>query len=449
MAGRPTYEELEEKIRELRARLGSYRERFREVSRDITEFVFEHDLDGNFTEVIPDHTGRLGLAREDIVGKNARELMPEHYRRQFDEYLERIISNGKDEGLFQVLSNDGCAHVIEYRNVMTADGKGARVVRGIARDVTERLETEQALIESDTRFRIILDSIEDGYFEVDLKGNFTFFNNPIPEHLGYTEEEMMGMNYRRLMDEKNAEYVFSVFHNIFITGQSIKSMEWELMKKDGSRIVVDTSVSLKKDRKGDPVGFQGIIRDITERKRFEQELAYLAYHDPLTGLFNRKAFLEKLTETIGEARRYEGTRAVLYLDLDSFKKVNDIHGHEVGDRLLVEVAARLRSTVRQCDYISRLGGDEFTVILTNPRQLQTERAAERIVKRLSLPYHILGIRIDFISASIGISVFPEDGHDVQTLLKRADEAMYQAKERKRCFVRYSRKDDWAFRAGTI
>lgn len=435
MARKPTYRDLERKISALNMRLGDYRERFAEISRHISEFIFEHDLEGTFTELYPQYTGRLGLYREDVVGRNARSLMPKHFRKQFDDYLQRVASNGKDEGLMQVISRDGKSHVIEYKNILVTDKEGKKMVQGVARDVTERLETEHALIESDTRFRIILDSIEDGYFEVDLGGNFTFFNSRIPEHTGYTEEEMMGMNYRRLMDRANAEYVFSAFNKIFITGESVKSIEWELMKKDGSRFIAETSVSLKRDRKGDPVGFQGIIRDITERKRFERELAYMAYHDSLTGLFNRKAFVEKLAETIREARRYKGRRAVLFLDLDSFKMVNDMHGHEIGDRLLTEVAARLRRTVRESDFVSRLGGDEFSVILINSRGLNAERVAERIVEELSMPYHIMGVTIDFISTSIGISVFPEDGQDPEVLLKRADEAMYQAKERKSCFVR--------------
>ncbi|HON39302.1 MAG: diguanylate cyclase domain-containing protein [Desulfomonilia bacterium] len=441
MARKPTYQDLERKISELNMRLGDYRERFAEISRNITEFVFEHDLEGNVTELNPHYTGRLGLYREDMVGKNARSLIPKPFRKQFDDYLKRVISNGKDEGLMQVVSKDGKSHVIEYNNILVTNKDGKKMVQGVARDVTERLETEHALIESDTRFRIILDSIEDGYFEVDLAGNFTFFNSRIPEHMGYTEEEMMGMNYRRLMDTANAEYIYNVFHKIFITGESVKSIEWELIKKDGSRFIADTSVSLKRNRKGEPVGFQGIIRDVTERKRFEQELAYMAYHDPLTGLFNRKAFVEKLTETIREARRYHGRRAVLFLDLDSFKKVNDIHGHEIGDRLLTEVAARLRRAVRESDFVCRLGGDEFSIILTNSRNLNAELVAGRIVEALCMPYHIMGITIDFISTSIGISIYPEDGLDAEVLLKRADEAMYHAKERKSCFVHCSEVRD--------
>lgn len=120
------------------------------------------------------------------------------------------------------------------------------------------------------------------------------------------------------------------------------------------------------------------------------------------------------------------------------KKVNDLHGHEIGDRLLVEVSARLRGTLRKGDYISRLGEDEFTVILASSKAPHAERVAGKIIERLSRPYSILVITIDFISASVGVSVFPQDGRDARTLLKHADEAMYRAKIHKGCFVRYGR-----------
>lgn len=432
-----TYDELLEKLNELEEKLSRNNERFAEICKNISEFIFEHDLEGNFTEINPPYIGQLGYTRDDLVGKNTRNMMPKHYWKQFDEYLERVKKQGKDEGLMQVVARDGSTHIIEYKNALKEDEKGSKTVLGIAKDVTEQLETEQALIESDTRFRIILDSIEDGYFEVDLAGNFTFFNHRIHEHLGYTEEELTGMNYTAIMDEYNADIVFNAFHKIFLNGASIQTMEWELMKKDKTPIHVETSVSLRKNRKGDPIGFQGIIRDVTERKRSEQELAYMAYHDHLTGLYNRKAFMEKLTDTLREAKRYENRRGILYLDLDGFKKVNDIYGHEIGDKLLIEVASRLREILRGSDYISRLGGDEFTVILTNFQDLNAECVAERIVQYISSPYKLSGITIDFVSASVGISIFPDDGHDAQTLLKHADTAMYKAKEQKSCYIRYS------------
>ncbi|HPR51101.1 MAG TPA: PAS domain S-box protein [Deltaproteobacteria bacterium] len=436
VTGRPTYRQLQQKVRELETRLSENTERFNEIYYNVSEFIYGHDLEGNFTEINLKFVGQLGFTREEMIGRNIREIIPGRKKKHFEEYMERILDNGRDEGLMQVLSKDGAKHIVEYKNMLVHTPEGDTVIHGIARDVTERLETEQALLESDMRFRAILESIEDGYFEVDIAGNLTFFNNRIYEHLGYTSDELIGKNYREYMDEDNARIIFETFHEVFMTGNSIKSIEWELMRKDGTTMFVEASVNLRRNRDGEPIGFQGIIRDTTDRKRSEQELAYLAYHDTLTGLYNRKAFLEKLDETLREAKRYENTRTILYLDLDKFKKVNDIYGHGTGDRLLVEVSSRLKKILRDTDYISRLGGDEFTVILGNHSDLSAEKVAGRILKSLSRPYNLMNVSIDFVTPSIGISIYPEDGQDVETLLKHADEAMYKAKEEGNRYVCY-------------
>jgi len=437
VSGKPSYKELQQRVKELEIKLSENTERFNEIYYNVSEFIYGHDLEGTITEVNQKVIGQLGYGREELLGNNMREIIPEPHVKHFEEYLKRIVENGKDEGLIQLLSKDGTQHIIEYKNLLVNTPERPAVIRGIARDVTEHLETEQALLESDMRFRAILESIEDGYYEVDLEGNMTFFNSRVSENLGYPEEELAGINYREYMDEENAGIIFQTFHDVFMTGNSIKSIEWELMKKDGTKMFVEASVNLRKNREGEPVGFQGIIRETTDRKRFEQELAYLAYHDTLTGLYNRKAFVEKLDETLRHAMRYEEKRTILYLDLDKFKKVNDIHGHETGDKLLVDVASRLKNVLRETDYISRLGGDEFTIILGNHCELPARKVAQRIVKRLSMPYEIQDITIDFVTPSIGISFYPEDGHDVESLLKHADDAMYKAKEKGNRYVCYS------------
>ncbi len=437
MTRRPTYEELEARVRDLESMLLEDKERFNEIYRNISEFIYEHDGEGTITEISLHFIGQLGYSREELIHRNIREFLPPHGLKLYDGYLKRVHENGRDEGLMKVLARDGTMHIIEYKNMLVNSPGDISRIRGIAKDVTERLETEQALIESDMRFSAVLESIEDGYFEVNLKGDFTFFNNRIQGHLGYSTEELEGKNYREYMDEENARLVFETFHQVFLTGNSVRAVEWELIKKDGTKMYVEASVNLKRNRSGKPCGFQGIIRDSTQRKRSEQRLAYLAYHDALTGLFNRKGFLEQLDETLKEARRFENKRTILYLDLDKFKKVNDLYGHETGDRLLVEVSSRLRKILRDTDYISRLGGDEFTVILGNQAEIQPESVAHRIVRRLSMPYRICGAVIDFVTPSIGISTYPDDGNDLETLLKHADVAMYKAKEQGNRFVRYS------------
>ena len=437
MANKLTQRDLADKIAEFRKTSCDDPTMFGEIYNSVNEFIFEHDLDGVFLGICPSFVGFLGYNREEMIGLNVKTMLPEKYQEQFHEYISRVVENGRDEGLIQLVAKTGRKRIVEHKNHLAVHPDGTKTIQGIARDVTDILETEQALIESEIRFRSILDSIEDGYFEVDLGGSFTFFNDIIPNQLGYTYDECIGLNYKKYLDDANAKRVFETFNNVFLTGTPTKSLDWELIKKDGRTMYVESSVSLQKDRDGNPIGFCGIVRDCSERKKYEQELAYLAYHDPLTGLHNRKAFLEKLDEVIMEARRYENYRSILFIDLDHFKKVNDVYGHEIGDKLLVQVSARLNEIFRETDYISRLGGDEFTIILGGIARSNLDKVASRVLKCLSKPYIIQGIKIDFVTPSIGASTYPDDGHDAETLLKHSDSAMYKAKEKRNCFFSYS------------
>jgi diguanylate cyclase (GGDEF)-like protein/PAS domain S-box-containing protein len=405
-----------------------------EIYNNVNEFIFEHELNGVFIGICPRFVGFLGYSREEMIGHNVKDLLAEKYQEQFHSYISRVVEHGRDEGLIQLVAKTGRTRIVEHKTYLATYPDGTKTVQGVARDVTDMLETEQALIESEIRFRSILDSIEDGYFEVDLGGSLTFFNDNIPQQLGYPYDECVGLNYKKYLDDANTKRVFEMFHHIFVSGTHTKSFDWELIKKDGSTMYVEASVSLQRNRDGDPVGFCGIVRDITERKKTEQELAYLAYHDVLTGLHNRKAFLEKLDEVLREAKRYENFRSLLFIDLDHFKKVNDVYGHEVGDKLLMQVATRLTEILRDTDYVSRLGGDEFTIILGGPAKTNLEKVAARVLKTLSKPYTIQGIKIDFVTPSIGAGTYPEDGQDAEILLKNADGAMYKAKEKRNCFV---------------
>ncbi len=308
----------------------------------------------------------------------------------------------------------------------------------LVQEIEERIITEDALRESEERYRTILENIEDGYYEVELAGNMTFFNNSLCRHLGYPKDELEGTNFGEYMDEANAKKVFQTFNRTFKTGKSARSFDWKFIRKDCSEAYAEISVTLIKNSEGDGTGFRGIARDVTERKKFEEELAYLAYHDSLTGLYNRKAFLEKLKETLIFAKRYQNERSVFYIDLDKFKEVNDMYGHETGDKLLKEVADRLKISVRETDHVCRFGGDEFTIILNNTNESYPERVARRIMEKISEPYYIDNHKIDFITPSIGISTYPKNGHDVDTLINCADTAMYKAKEERNQYVCYSK-----------
>ncbi|MGD0819437.1 MAG: PAS domain S-box protein [Desulfomonilia bacterium] len=246
--------------------------RYRTVFENVSDSLIIHELDGTIIETNMASVRRIGYTADALKGMNIRDLIPEKYRDGFDEYLHRIIENGRDDGLLRVRTKEGDDRVVEYRNVLIRHPDGTpSYIQGSARDITEQIKAQKALKESTDKYRNIVENMQEGYFEVDLSGSFTFFNHVICDNLGYTEDELSGMNYLDYMDEENARKVFERFHQVFQTGKSIKAFEWEQIRKNGSPMFVEASIMLIRNARGEPVGFQGIVRDITERKEAEQE----------------------------------------------------------------------------------------------------------------------------------------------------------------------------------
>jgi diguanylate cyclase (GGDEF)-like protein/PAS domain S-box-containing protein len=297
---------------------------------------------------------------------------------------------------------------------------------------------EKQLISSEEKYRTILESIEEGYFEVDIAGSVTFFNSSMLKMIGYTEQELLGLNYRKFMDPWTAHKIFREYNKAFCTGALPTPFDWEMIKKSGEKIHVETSLSFIKNSRDEVIGFRGIARDISVRKKFEEELLYMASHDHLTGLYNRGALFERLRETLAYARRFDKKCALLFLDLDNFKNVNDAFGHETGDMVLQETARRLASILRETDYLCRHGGDEFTILLNNPDNMNPEKVARKIIDKLKAPFKIKTDTIDFITTSVGISLYPDDGTTIDDLVKHADQAMYKAKEKKNRYICYNK-----------
>jgi diguanylate cyclase (GGDEF)-like protein/PAS domain S-box-containing protein len=291
----------------------------------------------------------------------------------------------------------------------------------LQKEIESYKKNEESLRKSEERYRAMLENIEEYFYEADLLGNLVFFNDALNRMLGYSKNELVGKNFREIMDDETSEKAFRTFQKAFETGTPAKGFEWRLIKKDGSICYVEISVALIRDREGAILGFRGVARDVSD-------LIYMVYHDSLTGLYNRKAFFERLKETLALGKRDHNEKNIFYMDLDKFKKVNDDFGHDVGDEILKEVASRLKTTLRETDHICRLGGDEFTMILNNTHCPQPEEAARRVVEALSEPYRINDLLIDFVTPSIGISSYPRDASDIETLIKCADMAMYEAKK---------------------
>jgi diguanylate cyclase (GGDEF)-like protein/PAS domain S-box-containing protein len=282
--------------------------------------------------------------------------------------------------------------------------------------------------QSEEKYRNILETIEEGYFETNLNGDFTYLNNSLCANLGYHRDEVLGRNYREFVDETTEKKLYISFANILKTGQPISQLNWEVTRQDGVQRSVESSISLVRDAGDTPVGFRGLMRDVTERKEAEEQLLYDALHDSLTGVANRTLFLDHLQLAIDRKKRKPYIIfAVLFLDFDRFKVINDSLGHSEGDNLLKQIANRLKSIIRPDDLVARLGGDEFTILLN---EINTEgealQVAERIQEKLKSPFDLADREI-FISASIGIALSTSAHTRAEDMIRDADAAMYRAK----------------------
>jgi diguanylate cyclase (GGDEF)-like protein/PAS domain S-box-containing protein len=342
------------------------------------------------------------------------------------------------------IRKDGKRIFIESSVFPLRNGKAEIVgFRGIGRDVTERVQMEEALRRSEERYRAILEEIEEGYYEVDLAGNFTFVNDAACRQFGYSRQELMGMNYRVYVPKEDVKNVYRTWNKVYRTGEPVKSFPFASIRKDGTHIFLENSVSPLRNKKGKIIGFRSISRDITERKQFEQKLSEMATHDALTGLPNRILLSDRLMVGSALARRSGHRMAALMLDLDRFKAVNDAMGHSVGDQLLKAVGQRLSGIMRKSDTICRIGGDEFVLVLPQISQIDdVTKFAQRILVAFQEPFVFGSHRLQ-VTTSIGIAVYPEDGTNIEHLLKNADSAMYLAKEQGRGIYKYYHQDDEA------
>ena len=250
-------------------------EKYRTIIDNIQDGYFEVDLAGNFTFVNDAECKNFGYTREELTGMNNRRYMDEENAKKVFQAFNTVYRTGEPvKGLdLEVIRKDGTKAIDEISVSLIRDLEGRPIgFRGISRDVTERKRTEEALRQSEEKYRNILKSIEEGYYEVDLAGNFTFFNDSMCRICGYPREELMDMNDRQYMHKETTRKMFQVFNEVYRTGKPGRAFEYEITRKDGAKRYVETSISLQKDASGNAVGFRGIIRDVTERKRAEEVL---------------------------------------------------------------------------------------------------------------------------------------------------------------------------------
>lgn len=283
----------------------------------------------------------------------------------------------------------------------------------------------QAVKESELEKLAFMESAHDLIFHCDPAGEFLYVNPAWENALGYGIDDLAGKTILDFVDDTSKYRCMDEFRRA-LRGEEVSTLEGDLISRYGIHVMVEGSFSCTFEN-GQPVSMWGICRDITARKEAQEQLHHMAHHDMLTDLPNRLTFADRLTQSKALAKRQKRLLALLFLDLDRFKIVNDTLGHAVGDMMLQEIANRLQGCVREIDTVSRFGGDEFVILLVNPNSIaDIERLSQQIQKKLGQPMIIDGNEL-FITTSIGVSIFPNDEQSSDGLIKKADIAMYQAK----------------------
>ena len=257
----------EEKLRQSEAR-------YQTILESIADGYYEVDLAGNFTFVNDAICADIGYSRDELLGMNNRDYMDKQNAKKVFERFAEVYTTGEPatEFGFEVIRKNGTKLFAACSVSLIRDSKGEPTgFRGVIRNVTEQRKAEEALRQSEKKYRTILESITDGYYEVDLAGNLTFFNDSLCRISGYSRDELLGMNYRQYMDKANASKVYQVFGRVYATGEAVGGFEFEVIRKDGTKRFVSYSVSLIRNPEGEPTGFRGTVRDITEQKKAEAE----------------------------------------------------------------------------------------------------------------------------------------------------------------------------------
>jgi len=400
--------------------------RFRRLKESNTIGIISWRTDGVIEEANDLFLTMTGYDRSDILtgALNWRDITPVEFQQRDQQAIRELLIHGRCEPFEKVLIHKLGHWVPIYIGSAMLAGNQEQGIAYVM-DLSERKKAEQQLKLAATVFA----ASSDGILITDSSARIVSVNQALCAMTGYTEGELLGQPP-------------SILQSGYTTGEEY-SLMWEALnksgqwqgdvidrKKNGALIPMRVSINQVKDADHQLTHYVAILSDITERKATEEHLRHIALHDPLTGLANRVLFNDRLEQAIRLAARNNTKFAVLFLDLDKFKPVNDLFGHKTGDKLLQKVADRLTRSVRESDTVTRLGGDEFVILFENiTGQKMVEKLLSPLVDTICSPYHIDENDIE-IDVSAGISVYPDHGTDAKTLLHHADTAMYEAKEAK-------------------
>ncbi|MEW9897590.1 diguanylate cyclase [Chitinivorax sp. PXF-14] len=368
----------------------------------------------------------------EYFGQTAVELIGQSFESRFvmAQVCRQLLLMLKTQGAVRdeecgIRGRNGQTCWVQLAGRKTSHGDGSLLLFAL-HDITERKRADAALRDSEARLRAILDTTSEGFVQYDLvNGLIVDVNEAMCRLTGYPREALLGRPPADFVDEPSRQ---TLSEQLALAGREHhRQFELTLYTREGEARVLLVNASTRFDAEQHPVFSFCLITDITERKLNEERVLYLAFYDTLTALPNRFLFQERIDQALLQQKRQGGLVALMFVDLDDFKLVNDTLGHDCGDQLLREVARRLNACVRRSDTVARLGGDEFVLLLPNLKAREDAiLVARKVVTSLTVPV-LIEDQLLTVSLSLGVALCPDDGNDPDLLRKKADMAMYAAK----------------------
>ena len=410
--------------------------KFRALLESAPDAVVIVDWHGHIKLINAQAEKLFGWPRAEIVGQNVSELIPKSLRSAHREHLKRYLQTasprpmgmGHNDELYG-LRKDGSVFPVEISLGPLQTDEGL-LVSAAVRDITDRKLAEAALREAEECFRTAFEEAPVGMALVALDGRIVHVNRSMCEITGHSPEQLEATTLASITHPDDITANDDEIQRLIDREIDHYRAECRYLHAAGDPVPVDLSAAVIRGAGGEPRNFLIQVHDITERKRFEGQLQHLADHDALTGMFNRRRFEHELDRELARAARYRTGGALLAIDLDHFKDVNDTFGHSVGDALIARVGEIFRATLRDTDIMARLGGDEFAVILPGADERRAAAVAEKLLGLLRAEGRVgpAGDRPARVTATLGIALFGDAPLTAEELLVEADIAMYVAKE---------------------